>query len=46
MIGKSMSMFIRRTHAAIFACIFIKTLFTTAATANRTRMTLIFTIEK
>ena len=44
---KSMPMFIQRAPAAIFACTFMKILhvFTTAATANRTRMELIYTIE-
>ena len=32
--------------ASIFACIFIKQLFTSAATANRNLMALIYTIEK
>ena len=31
--------------AAIFACTFMKTLFTSAPTANRTLMVLIYTIE-
>ena len=38
---KSMSMFIWRAPAAIFACTFVKTLFTSAATANQTLMALI-----
>ena len=42
---KRMSMYIQRVHAAIVACTFMKTLFTSAATANRTLMALIYTIE-
>ena len=39
-------MFIQRAPAAIFAYTFMKTLFTSAATANRILMVLIYTIEK
>ena len=39
---KSMSMFIQQAHTAIFACTFMKTLVTSAATANRTIMALIY----
>ena len=41
-----MHMFIQRAPAAIFACTFMKTLFTRVATADRTLITLIYTIEK
>ena len=43
---KSMSVFIQRVPAAIFACTFKETLSKSAAIANRTLMTLICTIEK
>ena len=39
-------MFIQRALAAIFACKLIKTLFKSSATANRSLMALIYTIEK
>ena len=35
-------MFIHRVPTAIFACTFMKTLFTSAATANRTLMALLY----
>ena len=41
-----MLLFIQGDPAAIFACVFMKTLFTSAATANRALMALIYTIEK
>ena len=40
------SMFIQRATAAIFACTFMKIIFTSAVTANRTITALIRTIEK
>ena len=43
---KSMSMFIRRAPAAIFSFTFLTTLFTSAATAHRTFMTLFIPFEK
>ena len=42
---KSMPVFIRRASVAIFPCTFMNTLFTSAATATRTLMTLSLTIE-
>ena len=42
---KIMSTFIRRALPAIFACTFMKTLFTSTATSNRTLLALIYTIE-
>ena len=39
-------MFIQQSPAAVFACTFMKTLFTSAATGNRILMALIFIIEK
>ena len=43
---KSMIMFIQRAPAAIFACTFMKALFTSAATTNLALMALIYTVEK
>ena len=43
---KSMPMIIQRAPAAIFACTCMKTLFTSAVTANRTLGTLICIIKK
>ena len=40
-----MRMFIQRNPAALFAWTFIETQFISAATANRTLMALIYTIE-
>ena len=44
-LGKSMHMFIQGASAAIFASTFMKTLFTSSATANRTLVALIYTTE-
>ena len=41
-----MSVFIQRASATLFACTFMKTSFTSAATPNQTLMALIYTIEK
>ena len=42
-----MNVFIQRVPAAMFACTFMKTLFTTSATTNWTLMAfMIYTIEK
>ena len=41
-IGQSVSVFIQRVPAAIFAFTFMKKQFTSAATANRTLMALIY----
>ena len=38
-------MFFRRAPAAIFACTFMKILFTSAATPDRTLVALIYTVE-
>ena len=39
-------MFIQRAPGVIFACTFMKTLFITSATADRTVMALVYIIEK
>ena len=39
-------MFMQRGPADIFACTFIKTLFTSDANANQTLMALVYTTEK